>query len=314
VKDSSGHGLNGKFRYEPTRVNGDKGAAIQFDGKKDSVDFGTASAYRLTGSMTISAWIHPTSFPIDDAAIVSSRDTDELGYQLDATEDRGPRTIGFKLADPCGHLMARYGKTVLETGSWYYVAGVYDAEAMTMDVYLNGELDNGQLLGNVAGRQRSAREPLYVGKRSGANGYEFAGSIEDVRIYSAALTKEEIVSDMQGATGFSGSNKSASFVALLETSDTRCNETADPEDARIPGAVAAFGVLVTIAFIGLWPSAGPFSCALWSLALGLAFLPALSSTMPPVGFWTMPLISLAGGIAVAVSIRNRRPYLDTHSE
>jgi hypothetical protein len=194
------------------------------------------------------------------------------------------------------------------------VAGVYDAEAMTMDVYLNGELDNGQLLGNVAGRQRSAREPLYVGKRSGANGYEFAGSIEDVRIYSAALTKEEIVSDMQGATGFSGSNKSASFVALLETSDTRCNETADPEDARIPGAVAAFGVLVTIAFIGLWPSAGPFSCALWSLALGLAFLPALSSTMPPVGFWTMPLISLAGGIAVAVSIRNRRPYLDTHSE
>jgi hypothetical protein len=31
--------------------------------------------------------------------------------------------------------------------TWYYVAGVYDAKAKTMDLYLNGELDNGFLLG-----------------------------------------------------------------------------------------------------------------------------------------------------------------------
>ena len=43
-------------------------------------------------------------------------------------------TVGFKLADASGDLMARNGKTPLETQQWYHVAGVYDAEARTLDV------------------------------------------------------------------------------------------------------------------------------------------------------------------------------------
>ena len=88
--------------------------------------------------MTISAWINSTAFPYDDAAIVSQRHRD-FGYQLDTTIDRGPRTIGFKLTNACGDLMARYGATPLVLGSWYHVAGVYDADARTLDVYLKRE-------------------------------------------------------------------------------------------------------------------------------------------------------------------------------
>ena len=100
----------------------------------------TLATPRLCGSpVTISAWIKSTSYPRDDAAIVSSHNG--VGFQLDTTIDRGPRTIGFKLGSPCGLLMARYGKTPLALNTWYYVAGVYNAKAKTMDVYLNGELD-----------------------------------------------------------------------------------------------------------------------------------------------------------------------------
>ena len=56
--------------------------------------------------------------------------------------------------------MARYGKTPLAINTWYYVAGVYNAEAKTMDVYLNGELDNGFLLGPVMGIQKSSRQRM----------------------------------------------------------------------------------------------------------------------------------------------------------
>jgi hypothetical protein len=58
----------------------------------------------------------------------------DRGYQLDTTIDQGPRTIGFKLSDACGHLMARYGATPLALHTWYHVAGVYDAAAQTLDV------------------------------------------------------------------------------------------------------------------------------------------------------------------------------------
>ena len=48
--------------------------------------------------------------------------------------------------------------------TWYYVTGVYDADAKTMDVYLNGELDNGLLVGPVEGVQKNSRKNVYAGE------------------------------------------------------------------------------------------------------------------------------------------------------
>ena len=306
--DSSGHGLNGRFSREPMRVAGVRDGAVRLDGKRDYIDFGHSTAFRIVGSMTISAWINSTSFPPDDAAIVSTHNP--LGYQLDTTVDKGPRTIGFKLANECGGLMARYGATPLVVDTWYYVAGVYDADARTLDVYLNGKPDNGFLRGSVTGRQRSSRLPLYVGKRSGRDRFEFAGSIDDVRLYSRALTKDEIVSDMEGtaidglvgqpAPGGLDSRRGA---RLSENPDLSCGPSSDEEDARTPGAAAAFGVLVAIACVGLWPSAGSLFCLVVSFAAGFALYPVMAPTLPRLDLLIIPLASLAGGASVAMSVR-----------
>lgn len=193
--DSSGHDLRGALQKRPQRVPGMRGGALAFDGTYDYIDFGRAQEFRLVGDLAISAWIKAASNPVDDAAIVSTmwdvgRDSDTgfgVGFQLDTTKDRGPRTIGFKLRDACGYLIARYGATPLLLETWYHVAGVYDARARTIDVYLNGKLDDGFLSGTVPGTRRSSRQSLYVGKRK-MRGFEFAGTIDDVRIYSRALT------------------------------------------------------------------------------------------------------------------------------
>ena len=182
--DASGHGLNGKHPNEPKLVAGPMGSAVKFDGTADYIDFGRPSALRLTSSMTISAWIKSSAFPRDDAAIVSSFNW-WAGFQLDTTIDRGPRTIGFKLRTPCGLFMARYGKTPLALNTWYYVAGVYDANAKTMDVYLNGELDNGSLWGPVTGIQKSSRENVYVGRRSET----LMSSVSRARLMMCAFTR-----------------------------------------------------------------------------------------------------------------------------
>jgi hypothetical protein len=93
--------------------------------------------------MTLSGWVNTSAFPVDDAAVVSKRSTGELGFQLDVTKDTGPRTIGFKLTNSSGGLTVRYGATTLQTNTWYHIAGVYDAAAQSLHVYLNGSPTTG---------------------------------------------------------------------------------------------------------------------------------------------------------------------------
>ena len=307
--DLSGHGLNGEYHNEPKRVAGLMGSAVKFDGTADYINFGHPTALRLTSSMTISARINSTSFPRDDAAIVSSR-SNEVGFQLDTTIDKGPRTIGFKLGNSCGTMMARYGTTPLALNTWYYVAGVYNAEAMTMDVYLNGELDNGLLVGPVMGIQKSSRRNVYIGTRSDSDGFGFAGEIDDVRIYSLPLTKAEIVADLHGSGHSSAPQRAAGgdhgrTPSRPEDRKEACSGSPDPEDAKIPVAAATLGVLAAIACAGLFPSSGPLPCLIASLAAGLLFVPAMASTLPVLTHWMMLLLSLAGGASVAFTMRHQ---------
>ena len=181
------------------------------------------------------------------------------------------------------------------------MAGVYDANARTLDVYLNGKLDNGFLLGSVTGEQHSSRSAVYVG-RGGDPGFEFAGSIDDVHIYSFALTKAAIAADMRGRAIDGSAVQHAADPGYQEV---QCRILSDHEDARIPAAAAMVGVLVAVACIGLWPSTRALLCLTASFAAGLVLLPATSSNLPLLGLWMMPLLSLAGGASVAGSVRRR---------
>ena len=198
--DASGHGITGTLTNGPTWADGKFGRAVGFDGANDYIDLGNPSALRITGSMTISAWINSAAFPGDDAAIVSKRGG-AVGFQLDTTIDRGPRTIGFKMTSASGGAMFRYGATAMQTNTWYHVAGVYNAATRTVDVYLNGQLDNASLDGTITASQQDSPLNVAIGRRPGNSGFEFNGRIDDVRIYDRALTAAEIQADMITAIG-----------------------------------------------------------------------------------------------------------------
>ena len=291
--DSSGHRLTGKFVKEPKRITGVMGHAVVFDGT-NYIDFGHSTALRLAGSMTISAWINSSSYPVDDAVIVSQLQSDS-GYQLDTTVDRGPRTIGFKVTDACGRLMARYGATPLALNTRYYVAGVYDAAAQTLDVYLNGELNNGFLRGPVISLQRSSRGAFYVGRRGNSDQYNFSGSIDNVRVYSFALTKSQIAADWRGEVIHAPATWRAAVVPSCAPLSVR-------EDKEIPAAAALLGMLVAVACIGIWPSAAPLLALGISFAAGLFLLRVTGPNLPSFNTWMVPLISLAGGATIVASL------------
>ena len=199
--DASGNGLTGTLTNGAAWGTGRNAGAVLLDGVNDFVELGNPALLQLTGSMTASAWVNSAAFPFDDAAIVSKRASGEVGYQLDTTIDRGPRTIGFKLTNSAGGTMFRYGATTLQANTWYHITGVYDAATSELHVYLNGQLDDGTLLGTVTSTQRNSSANVNIGRRPTGNTFNTNGRIDDVRIYSRALTQAEIQADMNAPVG-----------------------------------------------------------------------------------------------------------------
>src|SRR4051794_7219507 len=212
--DASGNNLAGVLTNGAGWGVGRNAGAVLLDGVNDFVDLGNPAKLQLTGSMTVSAWVNSAAYPADDAAIVSKRASGELGYQLDTTVDRGPRTIGFKLTSSSGGNMFRYGATVLQANTWYFVTGVYDAAASTLHVYLNGQLDDGTLVGTVTAAQQNSTANVNLGRRPGSNSFNLSGRIDDVRIYGRALTQAEVQADMNAPVGGSAGETTPPSVAI----------------------------------------------------------------------------------------------------
>ncbi len=301
--DQSGHGLDAVPVSGPTAAPGVRGGAVRLNGVDQWLDAGSPRALRLTGSLSIAAWIRSSRFPPDDAAIVSSYGG--LGYQLDTTADSGPRTISFKLADPSARPMIRYGATPLETGRWYHVAGVYDASARTLNVYLDGRLDNGRLCGTVSDRQHASAFRTFLGRRSDERGFEFAGDLDDVRIYSRALGEAELA-EAAARPGGGASSPAALEVRLWEEAGAPVDSCgpAEPTDARLCGLIVAVGLLSAVAVAGLWPTTGWRAPALLlSLAAGFLLWPLVSYALPAPYSLLVPLLTLVGGLSVVGSAR-----------
>jgi hypothetical protein len=304
LHDSSGNGLNGTLRGATVLADGVRGKAIRLNGENDYVDFGHPVELRLMGSMTISAWIDSASFPPDDAAIVSCLTP---GYQLDTTVDMGPRTIAFKIADPCGNSMIRYGATELARDTWYHVAGVYVADAQSLNVYLNGHLDDGFLNAPVAAAQAASSQRVLVGRRPDPSNYQFAGLIDDVRIYSRALEHSEIEQAMNGVAP--SSHPQGKVVHALASKILKkrfagkakhCHQPTRPDDAQVPCLMVVVGVLSALDCAGFWPG-NRLSKLCVSLAVGLLVYPAAALVLPSYASWMIPALSLAGGASVSVS-------------
>jgi hypothetical protein len=191
--------------------------------------------------------------------------------------------------------MIRYGATPLLLDTWYHVAGVYDAASKTLDVYLNGELDNGSLFRSVTSVQRSSRGTVYAGKRPNTSENNFLGLLNGIRIYSFALTKSQIEADMRGEAVHAPTTPMAA-------DHPPC---AEPQDKAIPAVVAVLGTLVAIFCIGFWPSAGRSLALVLSLAAAFPLLMATTHNLPAFNTWLLPVVNLAGAASVVFSVHGK---------
>ncbi|PYN28692.1 MAG: hypothetical protein DMD98_21940, partial [Candidatus Rokuibacteriota bacterium] len=190
VADASGNGNTGTINGATWTTAGRYGSALVFDGTSTSVTVANAASLRLTTGMTLEAWVYPTGALTGWRAVI---DKNVDGYYLMASSDQGNRpAVGG--AWPPGARITR-GPTGLGLNTWTHLAATFDGA--TVRLYVNGAEA-------VSQAQTAALTPTAGTLQIGADSYtgeNFAGRIDEVRIYNRALSAAEIQTDMNTGAG-----------------------------------------------------------------------------------------------------------------
>lgn len=184
VADASGKGNSGTITSAAWSGGGKYGQALSFDGTSSWVTVAGSASLRLTGGMTVEAWVRPTT-TAGWRTILLKEFGSSLAYGLMASGGSGPAAHVFTTSED--HATS---STNLPVNTWSHVAGTYDGS--TVRLYVNGV----QVATNpVVGSLRGDAGPLRIGGNSGY-GEHFAGLIDEVRVYDRALTPAQLVADM----------------------------------------------------------------------------------------------------------------------
>jgi len=178
--------------------SGKYGNALSFNGSTSYVNLGT---FDVTGQvLTISVWIKADSFAsnVDPRILSKATGTTEADhyFMLGSTPSNGNKLrFRLKTNGVTKTLIASSGD--LPVGQWVHAAATYDGSMMKL--YKDGvEVGSVAMSGSISS---SNAVPVWIGRNpDGTNAFQ--GTIDELRIYSKALTPAEIQNDMN--TPFSG--------------------------------------------------------------------------------------------------------------
>lgn len=188
VADVSGNGNSGVLQSftSTTTAIGKIGQALRFDGVNDYVDINATVGNFGTSDFSVSAWIKTTS---DDGYIISKRAICGVGSFWNLRAGDGNSLFGVLVAeiyDAGGTSITVGGTRTIKDNQWHHVATVRSGTTVT--IYVDGTADGSGSdavvanLSNAANLQFS-NNPCVI---------PFSGSLDDVRMYSKALSLAEI--------------------------------------------------------------------------------------------------------------------------
>jgi hypothetical protein len=205
--DSSGNSNNGTFLGDPEWVAGKFGSALLFDGQGgERVSLGNLDVE--SGAITITCWFNASNLdtPGNDPRMVSKAfgggGNDHL-WMVSSARQGGEKRLRFRLktnsSTATTTLVGGNGDPedrVIPLDEWAHAAATWDGT--TMRLYMNAfEVGNAARGGTAVAVDPSVGAAI-GNQPVGAENRPFEGMIDDVRIYTRALTVEEIEQVMEG--------------------------------------------------------------------------------------------------------------------
>jgi hypothetical protein len=159
----------------------------EFDGKS-VVDLGDKANFSFYDKFTLAAWVNPSA--PTGAIITRMLDIEEgEGFGLSLKDGKVAASMVKRWLDDGGRVQT---ENSLPLNRWSHVAVTYDGSRLTdgIKIYIDGAPQKLKVDLDVINQSFAVKEPLRIG---GGGGIEnrFHGSIDDARVYQAALSPAE---------------------------------------------------------------------------------------------------------------------------
>ncbi len=190
IYDVSGNSNTGNFAAgsaAPTWAEGGKRSALKFDGSNDSIEVADHPTLEISPSVTVSAWINTNT--VSGAHDIVGRFRTN-GHRIWTLFTAG-NDMYFTPGDSSGNYNSAYdtnaGAGSLAVNTWYHFVGTVGGSRIK--VFVNGVQKNDKA--GPSALYTGSTDPYHIGMRGGGSNY-FSGFIDNIRIYSRALSLEEI--------------------------------------------------------------------------------------------------------------------------
>jgi hypothetical protein len=186
-------------------ANGKINSSLSFDGTDDYIsvaDPGTNSILDLSSVGSHSFWVKFNSLPIDEAFFVTKGDASKNNYYSALCTTASCGTPNSLI---CGVYNGVSGDelTYLFTptlGRWYHIACTYDDPNNTINLFLDGKLMSSKTDATSDFSSAVNNGELRIGRERDVYGYYFNGQIDDVRIFSYALSPAQVKTIMNNSS------------------------------------------------------------------------------------------------------------------
>ena len=174
--------LDGEAAFVAGRIGG----AASFDGTR-FIDAGDVADFGYYDKFSLGAWVLPQG----GGAIVS-RMTESAraeGYSLSLDQGKIQLNLVKRWLDDALRVET---ESAIPAGRWHYVLATYDGSRVAggIKIYINGKPAKLRVLLDDLNQSFKTNEPFRIGSLGGIDG-RFHGYIDDVRVYSGALSSEQ---------------------------------------------------------------------------------------------------------------------------
>ncbi|MFH1718382.1 MAG: LamG-like jellyroll fold domain-containing protein [Planctomycetota bacterium] len=198
--DSSGNGNDGTFVQDPEWVAGKFGSGLLFDGQGgERVSLGGLDI--PSGAMTVTCWFKANNLdtPGQDPRMVSKANgggNNDHWWMFSSSRIGSEKFLRLRLKTNDGQATSEIKAGTFEVGEWIHGAIWWDGT--DMKIYKNGVEVGTLAKGGTSVALDPAVQAAIGNQPIGAENRPFDGIIDDVRIYTRALTEAELQEVMAG--------------------------------------------------------------------------------------------------------------------